>query len=438
VPASFPYFDVASKIGLALGVGLLVGLEREWAQKDVGVRTFAICSLLGALAFLVEPELVFVALAGAVLLVALLNTRTLIRDGSVEMTTSAALLVTVVLGALIGGGHFFTAITSAIVMTLLLAWKAELSRFAGGLSPQEIRSAVLLALLTFVVYPLLPNRFIDPWALINPRQSWLIVIVVAGVGFLNYLMLRLYGTRGTYYAAFFGALTSSKAAVAELSSVLSQSESGCSLGTAVFLITSGAMFLRNLVILAILAPAAAKIALCPLGSMGLAAAALLAWFSWSGRTNVMAERLALSSPLSLLRILKFASLFMILISAGTLVDRFLGKSAFLGASALGGLVSGASTTASIVGLVLARRITAETAGIATVLASMTSALGNAPLLYAETRDRVLLRRLAGVCLLIVALGAATLLLQESNWFRAPGLQRLGVTDFISPARIFTE
>jgi uncharacterized membrane protein (DUF4010 family) len=111
------------------------------------------------------------------------------------MTTSVALLVTVVLGALIGEGHFFTAITSAMLMTLLLAWKVELSRFAGGLSPQEIRSAVLLGLLTFVVYPLLPDRFIDSWELINPRQSWLIVIVVAGVGFLNYLMLRLYGTR---------------------------------------------------------------------------------------------------------------------------------------------------------------------------------------------------------------------------------------------------
>jgi uncharacterized membrane protein YhiD involved in acid resistance len=70
VLASFPYEDVASKIALALGVGLLVGLEREWAHKEVGVRTFAISALLGTLAFLVEPGLVFVAMGGAVLLVA--------------------------------------------------------------------------------------------------------------------------------------------------------------------------------------------------------------------------------------------------------------------------------------------------------------------------------------------------------------------------------
>ena len=222
--ATFPYNDIASKIALALGVGLLVGLEREWAHKDVGVRTFAITALLGALSYLVQPALVFVTLGGAILLVGLLNVRSLIKNGSVEMTTSVALLVTVLLGALIGEGHYFTAITSAILMTLLLAWKVELARFAGGLSPEEIQSAVLLALLTFVVYPLLPNRFIDPWELVNPRQAWLIVVVVAGVGFFNYLMLRLYGTRGTFYTAFFGGLISSKATVAELSAVFAENE----------------------------------------------------------------------------------------------------------------------------------------------------------------------------------------------------------------------
>ena len=121
------------------------------------------------------------------------------------------------LGALIGQGHYFTAITSAIVMTMLLAWKEGLSRFAGGLQPEEIRSAVLLSLLTFVIYPLLPNRFIDPLDLLNPKQSWLIVVVIAGLGFANYVMLRLYGTRGAYYAAFLGGLVNSTATVAELS-----------------------------------------------------------------------------------------------------------------------------------------------------------------------------------------------------------------------------
>ncbi|MGD0118064.1 MAG: MgtC/SapB family protein, partial [Candidatus Binatus sp.] len=180
--ASFAYVDAASKIALAVAVGLLVGLEREWAQKAVGVRTFAIIALFGTLTYMVAPELLIAALCGTFLLVILLNVHHLLknwqlvtadpatapskavresayvidRDAPLEITTSAALLVTLMLGALIGQGHYFTAIASAIVMTMLLAWKEGLSRFAGGLQPEEIRSAVLLGLLTFVIYPLLP------------------------------------------------------------------------------------------------------------------------------------------------------------------------------------------------------------------------------------------------------------------------------------------
>jgi uncharacterized membrane protein (DUF4010 family) len=87
---------------------------------------------------------------------------------------------------------------------MLLAWKMELQRFAGGLKPEEIRSAVLLCLIGFVIYPVLPDRFVDPWQLIDPRKVWLIVIVVAGIGFFNYVLLRLYSTRGLYWSALLG------------------------------------------------------------------------------------------------------------------------------------------------------------------------------------------------------------------------------------------
>lgn len=74
--------------------------------------------------------------------------------------------------------HLFTFVASAIVMTMLLAWKSELTR-------EEIRGAVLLGLIGFVIYPLLPNRFIDAWHLLSPRQSWMIVIVIGALEFAN-------------------------------------------------------------------------------------------------------------------------------------------------------------------------------------------------------------------------------------------------------------
>src|SRR5271170_2425624 len=247
---SFSHLEVASKIALALSVGLFVGLEREWAQKEVGVRTFSIVALFGTLTVFYDPHLMPAALGGTFLLVLLLNVQSLLRDASLEMTTSASLLVTLILGGLIGQGHYFSVVASAILMTFLLAWKEGLSRFAGGLQPEEIRSAVLLGLLTFVIYPLLPDSFIDPMDLLNPRQSWLIVVVIAGLGFANYVMLRFYGTRGTYYAAFLGGLVNSTAAATELSTLFRGAENSGSLAIAVIMVTSVAMFLRNLVILA--------------------------------------------------------------------------------------------------------------------------------------------------------------------------------------------
>ena len=122
------------------------------------------------LSVLVAPPMEVVSFVGILLIVGFANARSLLVDRTLEATTSAALLVIFVLGALAGQGHLFTPVASAILMTMLLAWKVELHRFAGGLEPAEIRSAVLLGLLGLVVYPLLPDRFIDPWQLINPRQ----------------------------------------------------------------------------------------------------------------------------------------------------------------------------------------------------------------------------------------------------------------------------
>jgi hypothetical protein len=85
--------DVAAKLAVSLGIGLLVGIEREWSNKDLGARTFALIALLGALGVLFAPLLVLVVLAGVLLIIAFSNIRSLMVDKTLEATTSAALLV---------------------------------------------------------------------------------------------------------------------------------------------------------------------------------------------------------------------------------------------------------------------------------------------------------------------------------------------------------
>jgi len=404
--------EVAAKIAVSLGIGLLVGIEREWSNKDLGARTFALTALLGALATLFEPRFASFALVGVFLIVAFANLRSLLVDRSLEATTSAALLVTFVLGALAGQGHLFTPVAAAILMTMLLAWKVELRRFAGGLQPAEIRSAVLLGLLGLVVYPVLPNRFIDPWDLINPRQAWLTVVVIAGIGFVNYVLLKLYGTHGLYWSAFLGGSVNSSAAAAELSSPLGAGGASPGEAVAALLLTIIAMFFRNLIILALFAPSSVAVAAAPILCM-TAVALLFVRATRDGGAGAAAE-FHLDSPVSLSRVLSFAALFLAIQIVSTLGERYLGKLGFLGISVLGGLVSSASTSAAAANLVGHGAMSPGLAGSGVVLASVASALINLPIIHRRAKNPALSRRLTRVTLLLCALGIFLLAAEQHS------------------------
>jgi uncharacterized membrane protein (DUF4010 family) len=410
--STFPYSDIAFKVLLAAGIGLLVGLEREWARKEIGVRTFAIAGLLGMLTSLLLPALMVVGMVAILLLVTFLNVHSLLKDRSLELTTSLCLVVIFFLGVLVGEGHYFTASTSAIAVMMLLSWKLELERFAGALRPEEIRSAVLLGLLSVVIYPLLPDHFVDPWQLLNPRQYWITVVVIAGIGFLNYSLLRIYGAKGMYYAALLGGLVNSTAAAAELAALFHTQPQIRPRALPLLLLTNISMFVRNLVILIIFAPAAVVSAVIPMIVMVLVDA-LFVWLS--GKTDSEPTTpLNLSSPVSLKRVLKFGLIFLTLTCAGMLAQRSFGNLGFLAVAVLGGLASSASTTASAATLVAAHKITPELGGIATVLTSVASASVNVLLVFQQTKDWTLTRSLivrtavVGFCGLILLLAEGVL------------------------------
>ena len=406
----FPPSEVASKIAVSLGIGLLVGIEREWSNKDLGARTFALTALLGTLAVLFAPSITAISFVGVLIIVGIANVRSLLVDRTLEATTSAALLVTFVLGALAGQGHLFTPVASAVVMTMLLAWKVELHRFAGGLQPQEIRSAVLLGLLGLVVYPLLPDRFVDRWELINPRQLWLTVIVIAGVGFVNYVLLKIYGSRGLYLSGFLGGFVNSSAAALELAKTMVGSEVSSGTATAALLLTVVAMFARNLLIVALLSPSAVPPAAAPLVVM--AVLALIFVRRERASSDVTPGEIHLESPVSLIRVLTFAGLFVLIQVVSTLGQRYLGKIGFLGVSVLGGLVSSASTSAAAANMVGHGRMRPQLAGEGVVLASIASALVNLPIIRRSIKDPALSRRLIALTSVLCVVGIVILVLQD--------------------------
>jgi uncharacterized membrane protein (DUF4010 family) len=341
--AHFPVSPIALKMGVAIGIGMLAGMEREWSNKDVGIRTFAIVALLGMLASLIGQSIAVAALIGVFLLVAAMNTRSILTNHSLEITTSAALMVIYLLGLLVGLGHIFTSVAGAIVMTMLLAWKTELTRFAGGLQPSEIRSAVLLGLIGFVIYPVLPNRYLDPWQLFNPSDAWISVIAIAGIGFLNYVLLRIYSTRGLYLGAVFGGLVNSSATVAELGSRLRETGMVATT-TTLCLLTTIAMFARNLVLATIFSPRSLSATLLPLLAMTLVAG----FWIWRDRRieETIPGTLTLTSPISLKKVIWFGVVFVSIQIVGTLLTKYFGSYGMFATGVFGGLVSSASTTAA--------------------------------------------------------------------------------------------
>ena len=403
----FPPNTVAIKIAIALAVGMLVGFERESASKDVGIRTFGLTALLGALSVLISPAYGLAAMVGVIVLIAFLNARSMIGNGSLEITTSAALLVTYALGVLVGLGHAFTPVAAAILTTLLLAWKVELRRFAGGVSIEELRGAVLLGLIGLVIYPVLPDRFIDRWELVNLRQAWVSVVVIASIAFVNYVLLRLYSTRGLYWTAILGGLVNSRAAVAELMTVVTGSRT-----TMVVLLATVAMFVRNIVLLALFAPRALLTAVGPLFAM-----ACVALLLGTGKPEDQpGQELTLRSPISLRRVLGYGILFIAIQVVGTLAERVFGNIGFMAASGISGVISSASATAAAANLSASAKITPELAGMAAVIASMASALTNVPLVFKRLPGTVLFRIASSTALQIIV-GIAVLALQHYFPFR---------------------
>lgn len=405
----FPASPIALRMAVAVGVGMLVGMEREWSNKDVGVRSFAIVALLGMLASVLSSNVVIASLIGVLLLVAAMNARSMLTDRSLEITTSAALIVNYLLGVLVGLGHIFTPVAGAIVMTMLLAWKTELSRFAGGLQPSEIRSAVLLGLIGFVIYPVLPKHYVDPWQLFNPSDAWISVIAIAGIGFVNYVFLRVYSTRGLYLGAIFGGLVNSSATVAELAA-RAQETGMVARTTTLCLLTTIAMFARNLILATLFSPRSLSATLVPLLAMTLVAGL------WVWRDHAIAEpaagTLTLASPISLGKVLWFGSLFIAIQIAGTLLTKAFGSYGMLATGVFGGLVSSASTTAAAATMAMHGRITASLAGSATVLTSLTSAAVNLPIVWRTTKNKEVIRRIVLEMATVIAIGIAAVVIDR--------------------------
>lgn len=404
--AQWPYVDALVRLALALALGLLIGLERERRGKEAGLRTFGFVALLGALGGTLGDSFALLSLVMAGLLAIFLNVQTLRANQGTELTTSAALLVTGMSGVLCGQGHTITPAAVMVIATALLAWKERLAGFSMGLTESELRSALLLAILAIVIYPALPRGTIGPWQLIEPRAAWVTVILISGIGFVNYILWKLYGARGAELSGFLGGLINSNFTVIELSTRVRESQ-GRLVDTAYrgILLATTAMVARNATLLLILAPLALLGSLAAFLLMLLTGAAgvLLSYRRGRGATPQPGSEIRLELPFSLPVALKYGLLFLLLHLLGNVMQRQFGELGFYAVSVLGGLMSSASAVAAAANLATQGTVSPIVAGNGAVIASFTSIVFSLSFVL-RTRSRALIGKLTLVMLCVAIAG----------------------------------
>lgn len=215
--------DLFHRLGIALAIGLLVGLERGWRSRDeaegertAGLRTYALVGLLGgasgALSSMSSPVVLAAIFASFALAFTLFSWLEAASERNFSVTGVVAGLLTFALGALAVLGDARAAVGAAVAMTLVLALKAPLHSWLRRIKWPELRAALILLVMSFLLLPLLPDRPIDPWQVFNPAEIWLFAILIAGMSFAGYVAVRTLGQqRGIAVAAFAGGMTSSTA-----------------------------------------------------------------------------------------------------------------------------------------------------------------------------------------------------------------------------------
>ncbi len=357
------FVDLFQRLGMALALGFLVGIERGWKRREApegtraaGLRTHAVIGLMGGVTGALIPwigQLGFAALAlafaGAFVT---FKVRESFKDDDISATGTIAGLLVFALGAFAMWGDLRIAAAAGVALVGLLAFKEALHEWLDKITWKELRSALLILAATLIALPVLPDRALDPWGVINPRELWLLTILVAGASFAGYVAVRILGSDvGVLAGAAAGAFVSSTVVTAELGRRVKEGETHAQIGAAGAILAAAVSLGRTIALLSITAMSALREAGPPLAAamlVFLAAAFVLRAFDRadSGPDNSAALR----SPLVLSSVAKFALFLGGVIILGRLISDAFGQAGLLPFAATAGLADVDAVTLAVASL----------------------------------------------------------------------------------------
>ena len=339
--------DLLLRLGVSLAIGLLTGIERSWNIRDKdnlvfasGIRSYALAGLAGGVSGVLGQTL-GVALTATVFLgfaavFAAFQWRETAASASLSVTSTLAGLLTFLLGTLAAVGDMQAAVAVAIVATALLSMREVLHAWIKALTSAEIRDGLILLAMAFLLLPLLPNRAIDPWGLLNLHEIWILTTMIAGVSFLGYVAVRGLGPRwGILVTAAAGGLASSTATTLSLARMAIK-EAPARLLVAGMLIAAVVMLIRVLVIATVLMPTLLPILLPPMAAGALTFLGFAVWMSGATAAAAM-PALGIRSPLDLMGVFRMALLIVAVILIAGVVQRQFGSAGLYAVAAISGI-----------------------------------------------------------------------------------------------------
>lgn len=347
-------YQLIQRLAVALAIGLIIGIERGWKQRSepegeraAGLRTLSLAGLLGgvwgALALGAGPwGLVGLGLAfvGFTAIIAIFRYREMQQEESFGATTVVAGMIAFSLGALAVLGDPRAAAAAGVAAALLLALKAALHAWLERLTWEELRSGLMLLAMTVILLPLLPDRELTPWFPVNPREVWLITIMIAALSFAGYVVIRVAGPRfGILLSGLVGGLVSSTAVTLNMAHLARQHPAHNELFAAATMFAGAMMMLRVLVIVA-----AINIVLLPILALPLILGALTqaliggAIARRAGSEGEGSEPLALTNPLDLVAVLQFGALLAVIMALANGIATWAGSPGAFALAAISGAV----------------------------------------------------------------------------------------------------
>lgn len=295
-------------LAMALAVGLILGIERGWSGRTepeggraAGVRTFAVAALAGGVCTLVPGGvwslLVVTAAVGALMTAAYLMQAQ--RRQDFGLTTSITLVATPLLGAL-AARQPLEGVATAAVIAGLLSFKQELHGWVARLARAELLASVQLLIVAVVLLPILPVEIAGPWGPLSPRAIGWLVLLVLGISFVGYVLVRLTGTRsGLLLTALLGGLVSSTAVTVAYARISAEARDGSRVLGAGIALACAIMAPRVAIEVGVVAPALLERLWLPLGLLTLVPLAYASLAARAGGASAPAGGPVLRNPLAI-------------------------------------------------------------------------------------------------------------------------------------------